>query len=331
MGLALALALTATSTFPDSQKTIAEVPSPNTVRLRNLSVEASRGSGGSRGSRGREESLNNNFLSPPASPASPASPAYPNRIVPSPVKQNSLKQSQSKAASISHVHFNRPPLSPRGAPGNRVGGGTRDGHICSALEINERLLALVPAVSEQKFSHVWGLTVEASPTLWFYLPYLPKDIKTGELQLWDETDREIRNYKQIYQGTFTVTDTPGAIALTLPPTVKLEPDKNYHWYLSLDMNCNGENQSVDVNGWIMRAKLNNNLTLQQQSSEREQVIFYAQNGIWYNALTQLAQLRRRHPQAENYLTDWQKLLKDVDLEEFANKPIAPCCTLSPSP
>ncbi len=248
-----------------------------------------------------------------------------------PVNQNSSKQSQSKTATASPVKFNRPPLSPRGAPGNRKGGGTRDGDTCSALEINERLLALVPAVeSEQTISHVWGLTVEPSPTLWFYLPYLPKDIKAGELELWDETDRQPRNYQQIYQGTFTVAGTPGAIALSLPPTVKLEPDKNYHWYLSLDINCNGENQSVDVNGWIQRAKLNNTLAAQPQSVERNQVILYAENGIWYDAITQLAQLRRSHPQAENFVTDWQKLLKDAGLEEFANKPITPCCTLFPS-
>jgi hypothetical protein len=247
-----------------------------------------------------------------------------------PVNKNSSHQ--SKASSASQVKFNRPPLSPRGAPGNRKGGGTRDGHKCSALEINERLLALVPAVeSKQAISHVWGLTVKASPTLWFYLPYLPKDIKKGQLELWDETDREPRNYQQIYQGTFTVAGTPGAIALSLPPTVKLELGKNYHWYLSLDMNCNGENQLVDVNGWIQRAKFNNNLSVQQQSVERNRVIFYAENGSWYDAITLLAQLRRRYPQAENFVTDWQKLLGDVGLEELAKKPIAPCCNLSSSP
>ncbi|MBE8965120.1 DUF928 domain-containing protein [Nostocales cyanobacterium LEGE 12452] len=246
--------------------------------------------------------------------------------------QNSSKQSQPKPPTASPVQYNQPPLSPRGAPGNRKGGGTRDGHSCPTLEMKERLMALVPALeSEQPVSHVWGLTVEASPTLWFYVPYLPKDIKVGELELWDETDREPRNYQQIYQGTFTVTGTPGAIALSLPPTVKLEPDKNYHWYLSLNINCNSENESVDVNGWIQRVKLNNTTSSQQQSAERERVIFYAKNGIWYDALTLLGQLRRRHPETEILLADWQKLLRDAGLEEFANKPITPCCTLSPSP
>jgi Domain of Unknown Function (DUF928) len=245
---------------------------------------------------------------------------------PSPVN-HFVKQSQSHPSKISPVQFNQPPLSPRGAPGSRKGGGSRDGRICSVLDIKERLTALVPAVeSEPKNSHVWGLTVAASPTLWFYVPYLTKDIKTGELELWDETSREPRNYQQIYQGTFTVKGTPGAIALSLPSTVKLELDKNYRWYLSLDINCNGEDESVNVNGWIQRVKFKHPL-----SAERKQVILYAQNGIWYDALTLLAQLRRRHPNSKILVTDWQKLLGDVGLKEIVNKPIVSCCTLERSP
>ncbi|MDZ7961082.1 MAG: DUF928 domain-containing protein [Aulosira sp. DedQUE10] len=246
----------------------------------------------------------------------------------SPVKQNSSQPSQPKPANTSPIQFKRPPLSPRGAPGNRKGGGTRDGDSCSVLEIKERLMAFVPAVeSDPGISHVWGLTVEASPTLWFYVPYLPKDIKVGELEVWDETDSDPRNYQQIYQGAFSVNDTPGAIALTLPSTVKLEPEKNYHWYLSLNMNCDQESQAVNVNGWIQRVKLNNNLPLQQQSAERNRVIMYAENGIWYDGVTLLGQMRRRQPETQILLTDWQKLLRDIGLEEFANKPIVPCCKL----
>jgi Domain of Unknown Function (DUF928) len=246
----------------------------------------------------------------------------------SPSEQISAQQSQPKPTTASPVKFKRPPLSPRGAPGNRKGGGTRDGYICSVLDINEPLIALVPSVEpEPTISHVWGLTLEASPTLWFYVPYQPKDIKVGELEIWDETHPDPRKYQQIYQGNFTVTNTPGAIALSLPSTVKLEPNKNYHWYLSLQMKCNGGNQSVDVNGWIQRVKLNNNVSMPQQSSERERVILYAQEGIWYETVTLLAQLRRRHPETETLLADWQQLLTDVGLEEFATKAIVPCCTL----
>ncbi|MBD2214264.1 DUF928 domain-containing protein [Nostoc linckia FACHB-104] len=242
------------------------------------------------------------------------------------IKQNSSQQPQPRPTTASPIQFKRPPLSPRGAPGNRKGGGTRDGYSCAALEIKERLMALVPSVeSESGISHVWGLTLEASPTLWFYVPYQPKDIKVGELEIWDETDPDPRNYQQTYQGTFTVTDTPGAIALTLPSTVKLEPGKNYHWYLTLNMNCDREAQAVNVNGWIQRVKLSNNLP-SQQLGDRDRVIFYAENGIWYDAITLLAQMRRQ-PATQILLTDWQTLLGDVGLQEFGQKPIVPCCQL----
>ncbi|MBE9209723.1 DUF928 domain-containing protein [Nostoc sp. LEGE 06077] len=239
------------------------------------------------------------------------------------VHSSSIKQSQLTPSRISAVIFNQPPLSSRGAPGNRQGGGTRDGRNCAALDIKERLTAIVPVVeSPPKINNVWGLTVSASPTFWFYVPYLAKDIQAAELELWDETSREPRNYQQIYQGTFTVKGTPGAIALSLPSTVKLETDKNYHWYLSLNINCNGEDESINVNGWIQRVKFQHTALV-----NRQQVILYAQKGIWYDALTQLAQLRRRNPKSKTLVTDWHKLLKDVGLKEIANKPLVPCCTL----
>ncbi|BAY29302.1 hypothetical protein NIES2107_11430 [Nostoc carneum NIES-2107] len=92
------------------------------------------------------------------------------------------------------------------------------------------------------------------------------------------------------------------------------------------MNCDREAQAVNVNGWIQRVKLSNNLP-PQQLAERDQVIFYAENGIWYDAITLLAQMRRRQPQTQILLTDWQTLLGDIGLQEFANKPITPCCQL----
>ncbi|MBW4452960.1 MAG: PAS domain S-box protein [Nostoc indistinguendum CM1-VF10] len=63
--------------------------SPNTVRLTELSVEASRGSRGRREAE-EEKLLNNSSLPSPASPASPAPPAYPNRIALSPSSPNLL-------------------------------------------------------------------------------------------------------------------------------------------------------------------------------------------------------------------------------------------------
>lgn len=256
-----------------------------------------------------------------------SSAANKGKAQPFPNRPQILSPTASAIAQNSPVKFKRPPLSPRGAPGNRKGGGTRDGYICSALDINENLMALVPAVEpEPTISHVWGLTLEASPTLWFYVPYQPKDIKGGELEIWDETHSDPRKYQQIYQGKFTVTNTPGAIALTLPSTVKLEPGKNYHWYLTLNMNCDRVAQAVNVNGWIQRVKFNNHLSL-QQLGDRDRLIFYAENGIWFDAITLLAQMRRRQPETQIWLTDWQTLLGDIGLEEFANKPIVPCCQL----
>ncbi|MFK0735399.1 MAG: DUF928 domain-containing protein [Gloeotrichia echinulata HAB0833] len=67
-----------------------------------------------------------------------------------------------------------------------------------------------------------------------------------------------------------------------------------HLPISNDQTLHREAQAVNVNGWIQRVKLNNNLPLQQSGDgyarrrHRNQVIMYAENGIWYDAVTLLA-------------------------------------------
>ena len=238
----------------------------------------------------------------------------------------------SAQSEVSTVQFNRPPLSPRGAPGDRTGGGTRDGISCPALDTEQFLTALVPQFKQleitdkkpkREITHVWGLTAQKSPTFWFYLPYLSKDVSLAQFELWDETDPNLRNYQLIYEGSFTLIGTPGVISLSLPPNVKLESNKNYHWYLSVTINCDFHNVSVNVNGWIQRVK---KIVMPLESAaDRELVMLLAQNGIWYDALTLLAQLHTNNPTNPTFTADWETLLEFVNLKTLAQKKIIPCC------
>jgi hypothetical protein len=60
---------------------------------------------------------------------------------------------------------------------------------------------------------------------------------------------------------------------------------------------------------------------------REQINLYAANGIWHDALTNLAQLRQTNPEDAALMADWESLLKSVNLEAIATEPIVQCCTL----
>jgi hypothetical protein len=53
----------------------------------------------------------------------------------------------------------------------------------------------------------------------------------------------------------------------------------------------------------------------------QQVAIYASNGIWYEALTTLAQLRQNSPQDATLQQEWQDLLIFVGLNDIAAKPL----------
>jgi Domain of Unknown Function (DUF928) len=115
----------------------------------------------------------------------------------------------------------------------------------------------------------------------------------------------------------------------LPPEAKLINNKNYHWYLSLSLHCNSQDIPVTVNGWI--EKIQGIPLPRRQQSEREKAIFYAQKGIWYDALNILGELRRQNSENPSVAADWEKLLSDVGLKNQAEKSIVKCCTLGSIP
>lgn len=63
------------------------------------------------------------------------------------------------------------------------------------------------------------------------------------------------------------------------------------------------------------------------NTPRERVLLFAENGLWYDALTLLAEERRIKPQDGRITKDWQDLLESpkVELQEFVSEPIVSCC------
>ncbi|WP_332962542.1 DUF928 domain-containing protein [Microcoleus sp. ARI1-A5] len=50
-------------------------------------------------------------------------------------------------------------------------------------------------------------------------------------------------------------------------------------------------------------------------------IAYAKNGIWYDTLTTLAQMRRKAPDDPSLKAEWTQLLQSQKLESIADKPL----------
>lgn len=208
-----------------------------------------------------------------------------------------------------------------GAPGRREGGGTRSPASCPVAD--KPLTALIPANNI-------GFTVAAYPSFSFYVPPVPAQASPVPIEfvLKDENDQEV------YTTTFMTTGKGGIVSISLPTYAGLPPlevGKNYQWFLS--MVCDSEQRSLDVfvQGSIQRvaptAQLNNQLKVATPNNRPD---VYAEAGMWFDALTTLAELRRSNPNNSAYSAEWEQLLKAVGLDSIAKEPLLPSTTTSAS-
>ncbi|MCP6761365.1 MAG: DUF928 domain-containing protein [Fischerella sp. CENA71] len=206
------------------------------------------------------------------------------------------------------IHFQdkEPDGSRRGRPNNRVGTGSRGD--CPSLDL--LTTALIPEKNV-------GLTIDEHPSFWFFVPYRQKETPIGEFVLQNEADNPI------YKTNFTLPNTPGVVKLTVPPTVTLELNQNYQWYFKLYCSQQKLPNPIFVRGWVQKIAIQPNLKglLKSATKPRQRVAIYAENGIWYSALSELAQLRLDDPKNPMLIKDWANLLQDVGLADLASKPI----------
>jgi hypothetical protein len=202
-------------------------------------------------------------------------------------------------------------LPPKGAPGKRRSGSTRDGY-CSS---EEQLIALMPGTNI-------GLTIAERPTFWFYVPYAETPGLEAEFSLKDKEGNEIN------RQLVPLKNTPGIVKINLPTTVSaLELEKFYEW--RFEVICNPDNRLDDafVYGGVERVPISSDLNSQLQGkNDRQRIDIYAENGLWFDLLNTLAELRSANLQDTSLNEDWENLWQQVKLEEIADKPFVDCCT-----
>lgn len=201
-----------------------------------------------------------------------------------------------------------PDFSGDGRPGDRTGGGSRT----PCPRVNAPFTtALIPMNN-------LGKTVAERPTFWFYVPYSPQAAPAGEFVLQEEDGNEV------YRTAFTLPATPGFVSFSTPLAVEpLKVNKPYRWYFKLYCEEQISSTPVFVEGWVQRVERTPALERQLQAARSREDIVYATNGIWYDALNYLAQLRRNNPSNSMLAEDWINLLraKGVGLEQFNRVPI----------
>ncbi|MCL1465104.1 DUF928 domain-containing protein [Argonema galeatum] len=193
------------------------------------------------------------------------------------------------------------------------GGGTRGGS-CSQDKENTGLplTALMPALESSGDN--WGLTVEANPQIFVYVPNT--SARTVELALKDEDE------KDVYRTNLPISGEAEIVSLTLPKnSVNLEVGKSYHWYFSIICNSKNRRRDVSVDGWTKRVEMDSTLAQIEKATPRDRANLYAKNGIWHEALASLSQLQRENPNDSALAEDWKKLLESAGLKEFDRFPV----------
>jgi hypothetical protein len=162
-----------------------------------------------------------------------------------------------------------------------------------------------------------GRTVSDYPTFFFYLPQ--PNAELAEFILQDE------NGNQIYGQALTIKNLSGVIGVSIPANTNVPPlevGKKYTWVFSLV--CNPEDRSADKveKGTVLRVELSADILSQLDAANpRQKTFIYAENGIWQDALGNLAAARRANPNDPVLKTDWESLLGSVKLGEIAKEPI----------
>ncbi|MBE9001538.1 DUF928 domain-containing protein [Nostoc sp. LEGE 12447] len=223
--------------------------------------------------------------------------------------QNTVKNSHFQS-------FRQPKLPKNGAPtGRRRAGAGRNPECPNSLT---RLTALVPGDAEESFL---ASTVAENPTFWFYVPQLPQTTRYGEFVLQVLDGKDVQN---VYRTPLTLSGKSGIVSITLPSRSQysLKADKKYHWYFHIY--CGDPQKTSDnfyVDGFVQKQVLTEALDSQLKTAKSREYIVYSANDIWYDALTNLGQLRRANPQNATINKDWVDLLNVVGLQDINKEPI----------
>lgn len=198
---------------------------------------------------------------------------------------------------------------PRLRPSGNLSGGAARGNCNADGTEKIDIVALMPQTNI-------ALTVAQKPTFFFRVS--KTSVQEAKFNLLDEKGNTI-----IYDKTFSLNNTGDVMSFTLPddaPT--LEIGKEYQWELVVNCDAFDPNGNPRVKTAIKRVEPSAILAsklAQAQPNERSDI--YAQEGIWIDALSTLAQLRIANPNDSEIKDEWTSLLDSVGLKEIATTPV----------
>jgi hypothetical protein len=189
-------------------------------------------------------------------------------------------------------------------PGQTVGGASRGGQCPLDVGPNLPFTPLLPVGSP-------ALTMKTHPSFMVYLP------ETSATQALLSVKDAAENYD--YQAIMPISDRSGIVSLTIPDDAPaLEVNHEYQWSLVLMCDNQLRPDSPVIQGDVMRVATSGYLTDKlAQANLLESAALYGEEGIWYDALTSMAQLKTAHPEDQDLAVNWQNLLSSVGLDQIA--------------
>jgi Domain of Unknown Function (DUF928) len=227
--------------------------------------------------------------------------------------QTEVSNNQKSQAQINLTPLEKDPPS-RGTPPGKEATGSRGD--CIYKQDKPSLTRLVGGNQSQ-------LTVKDYPTIWVYLPYTAQEASNGEFSL---QDGDI----EVYRTRLKLPSKSGIVGISLPSTIPvLTVGKVYRWYF--DINCSRNVSSVNsptpasVTGIVQKELISVELErdLKTAKTPLEKIFTYAKHDIWYETITELAQLRLKEPNNATLKKVWIELLStdNLGLEKISQEPI----------
>jgi hypothetical protein len=130
--------------------------------------------------------------------------------------------------------------------------------------------------------------------------------------------------QQLFNVTLPITGEPGVVGLHLPEDMPpLAVGKTYEWAVILTCGERPNPNDPRVTAYIRRVAPSQSMEGLDQQSPLAQARWYAQQGIWYDALTSLVESRHLQPNDASLVTLWTNFLTQplVDLTAIADQPL----------
>ncbi|ESA36009.1 hypothetical protein N836_09310 [Leptolyngbya sp. Heron Island J] len=223
------------------------------------------------------------------------------------VEAFSYQTAPSQLLALDPQSFEFIPPEDDGQPRTNRASGRRD-QLCNNSASGLALTLLIPPSNQ-------GITTAAHP---IFLAYLPQ---TSAQQAFLTLEGENNDY--LYHTLVDLPETAGIVSFAIPETAPvLEPDQHYKFSLGMIYGQTLDPNDPVIEGWIQRITPDTVAESQpSQEASFELGAWYARNGIWFDALALLADLRATEPDNLDAIAAWEELLQSVGLDRVGTAPL----------